>query len=314
MNLAPASAIRPIAWTAASMAQRTGWKFDAPPEVDGDVAALVAWADTKTNAVAALQRDAVDTPRLDALAAGMARELDHGSGVALARGFGHLNEPALRLVYVKLGLALGTTVDTYGRLYDVRDTGASYKDKPIPVSQTRESTGMHTDSSGKAVRPRVIGLACVQPSPQGGGSRVTSAAQVHEVLRDQAPDLLGRLYGEYVRDVVTPGSDRDPSVVATNRFPIFAWENRLVFRYMRYWIERGHARIEQPLTADDLRAFDALDAALEDPAHVLAFRMDKGDILFIDNTTTAHDRDAYIDDPAAPRLMLRLWIDRWVTN
>jgi hypothetical protein len=32
------------------------------------------------------------------------------------------------------------------------------------------------------------------------------------------------------------------------------------------------------------------------------------DMLFIDNTAIAHDRDAYIDDPTAPRLMLRLWL------
>ena len=65
----------------------------------------------------------------------------------------------------------------------------------------------------------------------------------------------------------------------------------------------------EALARADLEAFDALDAALEDPEHVLAFRMGPGDMLFVDNTTTAHDRDAYEDDPAAPRLMLRLWLD-----
>ena len=72
---------------------------------------------------------------------------------------------------------------------------------------------------------------------------------------------------------------------------------------MRYWIERGHARAGLPLGPEDLAAFDALDARLEDPANVLAFRMAPGEMLFVDNTTTAHDRDAYEDDPAAPRLL-----------
>lgn len=311
---APAYAVRPLAWTAASLAESRAWVFEAPAEVEPDVRALEAWATREADPCAALRAESVSTPALDALAGAMARELDFGSGIAWIRGFSGLAELALRLVYLKLGLALGPTVDTYGRLYDVKDTGVSYKDKPIPVSQTKESTGMHTDSSGKHVRPGVIGLACVRQASKGGGSRIVSAAQAHEALREKHPRLLERLYGSFVRDVVTPGSDRDLERVAANRFPVFSYEGRIAMRYMRYWIERGHARVGEALSPEDLEAFDALDAALEDPAHVLAFRMAPGDLLFIDNTTTAHDRDAYEDDPASPRLMLRLWLDHRVAS
>jgi hypothetical protein len=307
--VAPAEAVRPLAWTASSIAASRAWVFDAPAQAEADVRALEAWAAREADPCAALEPASVATPALDALAAAVAHELDFGSGLGWVRGFSGLSELTLRLVYLKLGLALGPTVDTYGRLYDVKDTGVSYKDKPIPVSQTKESTGMHTDSSGKAVRPGVIGLACVRQAPKGGGSRVVSAAQAHEVLRAKHPRLLERLYGSFVRDVVTPGSDRDLDRVRANRFPIFSYEGRLAMRYMRYWIEKGHARVGEPLAPEDLEAFDALDAALEDPANVLAFRMAPGDLLFIDNTTTAHDRDAYEDDPSSPRLMLRLWLD-----
>lgn len=307
--VAPVEAVRPLAWTAASIQASEAWIFAAPTEADVDVRALEAWAAREGDPCASLQRGSVRTPVLDALAVAVARELDFGSGIGWIRGFSGLPELTLRLVYLKIGLALGPTVDTYGRLYDVKDTGVSYKDKPIPVSQTKESTGMHTDSSGKNVRPGVIGLACVRQAPKGGGSRVVSAAQAHEVLRAKHPRLLERLYGGFVRDVVTPGSDRDLARVAANRFPILSYEGRIAMRYMRYWIEKGHARVGEALAPEDLEAFDALDAALEDPAHVLAFRMAPGDLLFIDNTTTAHDRDAYEDDPASPRLMLRLWLD-----
>ena len=310
MTLAPEAAVRPMAWTAAAMAARESWRFAAPPGVDAEVDALARWARDLEDPVGELRARSVATPALDALAARLAHELDTGSGVAWIQGFTGLSERTLRLVYLKLGLALGATIDTYGRLYDVRDTGASYRDRPIPVSQTRESTGMHTDSSGKHVRPGVVALACVRQAPEGGGSRVVSAAQAHEALRARAPRLLARLYDAYVRDVVTPGSDRAEEHVAANRFPIFDYDGRLSLRYMRYWIEKGHARVGEPLDPEALAAFDALDAALEDPAHVLAFRMAPGDMLFLDNTTVAHDRDAYVDDPASPRLLLRLWLDR----
>jgi alpha-ketoglutarate-dependent taurine dioxygenase len=168
---------------------------------------------------------------------------------------------------------------------------------------------MHTDSSGKRVWPSIVGLACVRQAPVGGGSRLVSAAQAHETLRREHPELLARLYDGFLRDIVTPGSARTPADVAANRFPIFSFAGRLALRYMRYWIERGHERAEEPLDEQALAAFDALDATLARPEHVVAFRMGPGDLLFIDNRTVAHDRDAYEEDPERPRLMLRLWLD-----
>lgn len=306
----PVDAVRPLAWTATSINESRAWVFDAPAALEPDVRVLEAWAAREADPCAALTVDSVATPALDAVALAAARELDFGSGLAWIRGFDGLSEILLRLVYLKIGLALGPTIDTYGRLYDVKDSGASYKNMPIPVSQTRESTGMHTDSSGKDVRPGVIGLACVRQAPKGGRSKVVSAAQAHEVLRENHPKLLPRLYESFVRDVVTPGSDRSLNRLAENRFPVFSYDGRLCMRYMRYWIEKGHERIGETLAPEYLAAFDALDAALGDPAHVLSFRMAPGDLLFIDNTTTAHDRDAFEDDLASPRLMLRLWLNR----
>ena len=53
-----------------------------------------------------------------------------------------------------------------------------------------------------------------------------------------------------------------------------------------------------------------LDRELSTERNVLTFRMGPGEMLFINNTTVAHDRDAYEDDPAAPRLLVRLWVER----
>jgi len=304
------TAATPRGWRAADLAARSSWRLAASEGVLRDATALQQWAGDRVDPISELVADSVATPALDALAGTIGTELDEGSGVALVTGLGALPESTLRLVYLKLGLSLGRTIDTYGRLYDVHDTGESYRDKPIPVSQTRESTGMHTDSSGRDVWPRIIGLACVRQAPQGGESRLVSAVQVHEDLRGSVPHLLERLRDDFVRDVVTPGSERDPDVVRRNRFPVFAGGDRVALRYMRYWIERGHARVGEPLDSEATAAFDALDTALEDPRNVLRFRMEAGDLLFIDNTTVAHDRDAFVDDPDEPRLMLRLWLSR----
>jgi alpha-ketoglutarate-dependent taurine dioxygenase len=302
--------IKPFAWDAGRMQRHKSWRFVAASNVSQDIDALVAWASQQPDPIGVLQKEAVPTPVLTQLGSSLAHELDHGSGVAWVRGFAGVSEQALRLVFLKIGLELGATIDTYGRLYDVTDSGESYRDKPIPVSQTRESTGMHTDSSNRDTHPRIIGLGCVRQAKQGGKSRVVSAAHVHELMREQAPALLEMLYGDFVRDLVTPNSRRDLARLAANCFPIFSYDHKPVIRYMRYWIEKGHERLGEPLSIDVIRAFDCLDTLLADPKNILFFRMEPGDLLFIDNTTILHDRDAYVDDQDAPRLLLRLWLDR----
>ena len=110
--------------------------------------------------------------------------------------------------------------------------------------------------------------------------------------------------------MVTPGWDRDLERIAANRFPTFRWDRGLTFRYMRYWIEQGHARAQVPLGEDAVAAMDALDRELARTKHVLQFRLNAGEMLWIDNRMIARGRDAYRDDPLHPRLPVRLWIAR----
>ena len=199
---------------------------------------------------------------------------------------------------------------TYGELYDVTDSGQSHLTKAIPVSQTRAATSMHTDSSRCETHPRWVGLACVQQAPVGGGSRLASALAVHDHLKASDICSLERLHRSFARDVVTPGAVDSLALIAQNRFPVFSAENDgPTLRYMRYWIEKGHQRLEQPLEADDLRAFDALDAALNHPHFCHSFQLQEGDILLIDNHKLVHDREAYEDDPHRPRRLIRLWLN-----
>jgi len=278
---------RPFCWSAAELDARKQWRFTASPEL--------------------LARDAHS---LQEWAAPMIDELTCGSGIALIQGLSEVSEAELRRLYVALGRCIGDVDTTYGELYDVIDTGASYLEKAIPVSQTNASTSVHTDSSRLETHPRWVGLACVRQAPTGGGSRVVSAIAVHDHLAEHHPEVLKRLYQPFHRDVVTPGSEANAlALIHDNAFAVFsAASDGPTLRYMRYWIEKAHERINRPLDPRDLEAFDRLDQTLNDPTFRYDFDLGPGDLLFIDNHKLGHDRDAFRDDPAAPRLMLRLWL------
>lgn len=251
-----------------------------------------------------------DQEQLQAWFAPLKHQLLHGYGVVLIRGLSPEPESNFRRLYLAIGRCLGTPDLTYGELYDVTDSGESYLTKAIPVSQTRASTSMHTDSSRLETHPRWVGLACVQQAPVGGGSRLASVGAVVAHLQQHAPECVERLQQSFYRDVVTPGAVDPLALIANNRFPVLTvGSDGASLRYMRYWIEKGHQRLNQPLSTNDLQAFDALDAALNHPRCCHTFQLCEGDILLIDNLKVVHDRDAYEDDPCRPRKLIRLWLN-----
>lgn len=286
-----------------------GWKLRAPGSLLRERMRLAEWAAEQPDAIANYRHGIIDLPEIAALASAIREQVDSRFGVAWVTGIPVAGDPAtVSLFYLAVGAAMGEVIETYGRIYDVTDQGESYKKTAIPVSQTQESTGMHTDSSRVDSVPDYVGLLCQRPARSGGGSRVSSAVQAHEALRALDVGALEALYRDFVRDIVTPGADRDPAKIAENRFPIFRHEEGLTLRYMRYWIETGHRIAAVPLLEEEKKAMDALDEALSREEHMFRFDLSAGDMLWLANRVVAHDRDAYTEDPNYPRWLLRQWV------
>ena len=232
-----------------------------------------------------------------------------GPGIAWLQGL-PTTEAAARLGYLAIGRGLGEPLDNYGVLYDVRDQGGSYLDKPIPVSQTRYTTSFHTDSARKETLPRIVGLLCLQDAV-GGDNQLASASWVHERMDQEAPGLLARLYRDYIRDIVTPGTEPTAEALLANRFPVFQKRDdgrALMLRYMRYWIEKGAERSGDALEDIDRRAMDLLDALLAEDASHIQVHLEPGDMLFVDNRDISHNRTPYENLPDKERLLVRLWL------
>ena len=255
----------------------------------------------------------LEIPGLRNLADQIRQELQQGSGVVwLQDGPGtEFTVPQLKLFYLAIGAAMGQTMGNYGRLYDVRDYGGSYKTERIPVSQTRAATGFHTDSSARNAMPDIVALLCVEPAQRGGESLVVSGATVHEELRRTNMPVLTCLYREFVRDIVTPGTEKTRQALVQNRFPVFSqglYSSDLSFRYMRYWIEKGHREAKMDLAQADINALDVLDGLLASSQFAVRFKLKAGDHLWVNNHIVAHNRTEYEEDPKRPRHFVRMWI------
>jgi alpha-ketoglutarate-dependent taurine dioxygenase len=290
-------------WRPADLEKQRGWRKEI--EWAALVELMNVVRETLPLPIESLHGGLLQSERVDLLVQEIRTELYAGSGVVWLQGLTGLSENLLRRAYTFLSMKIGTPIDTYGRLYDVKDTGQSYLDKAIPVSQTRAETTFHTDSSNVHVEPAAVSLLCVRPALSGGSSLVSSAITAHQ---DLSENTLRLLYRDYVRNIVTPGlSSAD---VFKNRFPVFRWSEQegLVMRYMRYWMEKGHERIGWPLSDAEMQALDLLDATLIQ--NQVRFDLRAGDMVWVNNRTVTHNRTAFEDDPVNPRLLVRMWLSK----
>ncbi len=309
--IAPPMASR--GWNANTLWQQPGWLIRTDDAVLDEFAQLCAHTTVHAERLSSYQRGQFALPRLEQFASWVRFQLLDGAGATWITGlsrsrFGELEQS---LFYLILGMAMDQPMGQYGRLYEVRDQGDSYRDMSISVSQAREETNFHTDSSARDSLPDLVGLLCLQTARSGGETLISNAVAAHEILREHQPETLQLLYREYIRDIVTPSSGRALEQFIENRFPVFSYglyHSGLTFRYMRYWIETGHKRAGLPLEPECVEAMNQLDAVLGSERQVVRFRLQAGDMLWVNNHIIAHNRTGYEDDPQRPRRLLRMWI------
>jgi hypothetical protein len=234
--------------------------------------------------------------------------------LANGRGFAIIEAPPtfanLPMLYWLVGHALGEPMaqNVQGTLlYDVRDTGQDLA-KGARFSVTSYESSFHTDNSFGVQLADFVGLLCLQSAKSGGTSQVLSGYALHNELLVRHPDVLATLYQPFHidrRGGVNPGD------APTIQFPIIAWNGtELLFRYLRYWIEVGHEKAGQPLSAEQIRALNVLDECARSPELRVEFDLQPGQMFFINNRWLLHNRTAFEDhaEPERRRHLLRLWL------
>lgn len=290
------------AWTARSIDAPESWHYPLPPAV---LAACPAEAPLPVTAFA---------PAAD-VRAGCARALQPvRRALTDGRGFAIIDAPAdfpnLPLLYWLVGHALGSPMEQNVQgtlLYDVRDTGQDLA-KGARFSVTSYESSFHTDNSFGSGYADFVGLLCLQSAKAGGTSQLVSGYALHNFLLEHHADVLPILYQPFHVD---RRGGTLPGETATVRHPIIAWDGReLAFRYLRYWIEAGHDKAGEPLTAGQLRALNVLDECGRRPELRVEFDLQPGQMYFINNRWLLHNRTAFEDhaEPARRRHLLRLWL------
>jgi alpha-ketoglutarate-dependent taurine dioxygenase len=241
--------------------------------------------------------------------------LETGRGFVIIEGLGDRSYSVAeqQAAYWLVGQMLGAPVAQNVQgvlLYDVRDTGQDVR-SGARFSVTNAETGFHTDNSFGEAIVDYVGLLCIRTAKSGGANQLVSGYALHNELLARHPEVLEILYQPFHVD--RRGGLR-PGDTPTIQFPILQWDGReLVCRYLRYWIEAGHDKAAQPLTADQRKAIDVLDHVVRAPALQVEFSLKPGDMFFSNNRWLLHNRSAFEDHPEPDRRRhyVRLWLQSY---
>ena len=213
-------------------------------------------------------------------------------------------------LYQYVGRALGQPIaqDVQGTVfYDVRDTGQDLS-KGARFSVTNYESSFHTDNSFGTEIADYVGLLCLKSAKLGGTSQLLSGYALHNVLLAKHPDILATLYQPFHTDRRGGVNEGDSPTI---QFPVIASNGaELLFRYLRYWIEVGHEKARQPLTAAQTRALNLLDECIRSPGLRVEFDLKPGQMFFVNNRWILHNRTAFEDhpEPERRRHLVRLWL------
>ncbi len=83
---------------------------------------------------------------------------------------------------------------------------------------------------------------------------------------------------------------------------------RLHVRYYDDYIRNGQRLVQESLDAAGEDALAAMREFIEAPANCFEFRLQRGQIFFLNNHVIAHGRSAFVDTSSTDRLLLRFWL------
>ncbi len=193
-------------------------------------------------------------------------------------------------------------------VYDVHDTGRkSTAGSGIRSSKTNGGQSYHSDNTFN-LPPDFVGLMCLQTARKGGLSGLISLETVYNLLLEEFPDVIPRLYEPfyYDRQMEHPPDDQKWSFK-----PVFQSDGERLFAYFNpRRVEHGYEMVGKEMDEASLAAIQALQQVSERSGLGKSFEFERGQIQIVNNKRLAHRRTAFRDwpEPERRRHLVRIWL------
>jgi hypothetical protein len=303
----------PSAWIGPKIQRETSWihHFDAAALAEIDHALAHA---RRVGARIPFGLEAFPLPRLAREMEKVLTDVEEGQGFKLLRGIprDRYSDENCELIYWGLTAHLGKPISQNARghlLGHVRDEGRTQADPNARAYQTNQRMDFHTDM----LPMDLLGLFCLRTAQRGGASKITSALTIHNVLREERPDLLGALYGDFHIDWRGEEPEGEKGFFT---LPMFSeCQGKITARinslpYYESVARHNHDGAQYAPTPIQREALLMVQEIANRPELMLSMDFQEGDIQLVNNHTMLHAREAYEDfpEPGRERHLLRMWI------
>lgn len=247
------------------------------------------------------------------------QNLKTGSGFSVLQGLPaeKYTNDEICMVYWSLSNFLGTVLvqNLQGdRLYSVFDKGYSQDDliskSGVRGTQSRASLAPHTDSAPlfRNQSVDIVGMFVLEPAKAGGDSLLISAQTLHNIILEKSPELLERLYQPYYFDrraELQPGE-----MPKTLLAPIFSYKKYLRIRYSKVRVLKGYEAENLPMDSRTTESIEEIENLMKQEQISVSFRLNRGDMLFVNNCFILHGRTSFEDGPHSQkkRKLMRIWL------
>ena len=300
----------PGAWVGPKIQNDPSWvyHFDAAGLAELDAALAHT---RRTGACIPFEPAAFPLRRVAAALEKILNDVEHGLGFKLLRGIprDRYSDEDCALLYWGLGVHLGKPVSQNARghlLGHVRDEGRTQADPNARAYQTSQRMDFHTDM----LPMDLLGLFCLRSARRGGASKITSALTVHNMLREERPDLLDVLYGPFHIDW---RGEEPAGEKGCFTLPMFSeCDGKVTARInsLPYYESAARHGAQYAPTEVQREALVKVQEIANRPELMLTMDFQEGDIQLVNNHTLLHAREAYEDfpQPGRERHLLRMWI------
>ena len=309
VQVAPEDVELKKSWTRESISPE-GWLIPLPADCVGELDEVAAAVRATPRPVDTLDPADFSLRACTAVMASVRAKLETDTGLAVVDRFPveRYSQAENLAIGWLLAAMLGQVVAQKAngtRLYDVKDSGQALG-YGVRRSVTNLGQPFHTDGGWLWKAPAFVGLFCLESAMEGGLSRFVSLVTAHHELRRRRPALLARLYQPFHWD---RQGEHAPDAPRVSRQPVFEYEGgTLASRYYEDYVRNGSKMAGEELDDEGTQALAALREIVDDPANWVEFRIEKGQLQYLNNRQFAHSRTAFTDPgPGQGRHMLRLW-------
>lgn len=185
------------------------------------------------------------------------------------------------------------------------------KEQPPPrcsFSMTDKVADLHTDGSYMyEYPPNYIALVCLNQAQVGGESLLVDGRKILRQLKSDYPQSLKYLKQDYQFNTDNQLDD----IITLTKPIIFEDDQNIIFNYNRIHIESGHRVSNSLLSCESIESMNGLDLLLRSNESQVTYRMNRGEMLLINNHIIFHGRKAFRDNDNENknknRLIIRLW-------